>query len=321
MSFLSFRGRSLASTGAMALLALLGACSDLSQPVQPELADHTGDSLPPLQAMIFVADADGSNARPLVQGEWPAWSPDGSSIAFHRPVPGVVGEPSERGRGGLYVIDAEGASPEALPVEGIEPAWSPDGTRITFTNPEGIAVMNSDGSDVTTILSHGFREDTYKPWDMGVGMPAWSPSGDEIAVIHRGDGDLMPSQIFLLALDGSEPRRLTSTQGFQYAESNPAWSPDGSQIVLWSFGFGISTILASGEMHRSMYHAFPAVAWGAKPAWMPDGSSVAFNRGCRGGLSTECEVWATPGRVFLENARDAVWSPDGERVAFVRVVH
>jgi Tol biopolymer transport system component len=35
--------------------------------------------------VIWLVDADGSNPRPLVQGEWPAWSPAGELIAFSRP--------------------------------------------------------------------------------------------------------------------------------------------------------------------------------------------------------------------------------------------
>ena len=56
---------------------------------------------------VFVADRDGSNPRNLTNNPffdgWPAWSPDGSKIAFAS---------NRRGHGyQIFVMDADGADP------------------------------------------------------------------------------------------------------------------------------------------------------------------------------------------------------------------
>jgi TolB protein len=75
---------------------------------------------------IFVADADGKNAKQLTQlggqNTYAAWSPDGKKIAFHHSVDGQPGS--------LYVMDADGGNRKELlkdeaPIEGGRPVWRP----------------------------------------------------------------------------------------------------------------------------------------------------------------------------------------------------
>jgi TolB protein len=90
---------------------------------------------------VFVADSDGSNQRNLTRDPafdgWPAWSPDGTQIAFAS---------NRNSRYQVFVMNADGDNVQLLAnTEGraTTPKWSPDGVRIYFTNCNAVAFGNS----------------------------------------------------------------------------------------------------------------------------------------------------------------------------------
>jgi Tol biopolymer transport system component len=145
-------------------------------------------------AEIYVINADGSGLQNLTNDPgmdyWPAWSPDGTRIAFSS-------------SGHLYVMNAGGserrevrpADPTTLSLE--EPAWSPDGMKLaasrvfrhyscgrdcTLQFASGLFVMNVHGGDVVSVIrvQTGYRRPVYYHY-----QPAWSPNG-EIAYAWGG---------------------------------------------------------------------------------------------------------------------------------------
>ncbi|TME07386.1 MAG: hypothetical protein E6I71_01005 [Chloroflexi bacterium] len=162
---------------------------------------------------IAVMNADGSGSVVVTAGygrgeidsdREPAWSPDGTRIAFRR-------------SGEIFVMSADGAGVTNLTNNNsaydASPAWSPDGTKIAFrSNRTGVFdlyVMNADGTGVTALTADSATE----------GRPAWSPDGTKIAFASDRDGNY---EIYAMNADGSGVVRLTNNPAF---DGMPAWTP------------------------------------------------------------------------------------------------
>lgn len=175
---------------------------------------------------IYVIRADGTNPVNLTpgaaRGAEPAWSPDGSQIAFTGEVDGVWE---------VFVMQADGSNPvrltdlrAAMPNSrywptAYEPAWSPDGTRIAFSATgeqadNTIWLMNADGSDLTQLTDD---LPAYQAW-----RPSWSPDGSRIAYWAYRPDDGLCYQIYAMEADGSNPTNITNHDS---CNENPAWSP------------------------------------------------------------------------------------------------
>jgi len=224
---------------------------------------------------IYEMNADGGAQRRLTDSEMdtstpgglffqvePAWSPDGTRIAF-----------SSR-RGGsfdIYVMNADGTGTEQLTStkeDDSHPTWSPDGEQIAFARdaPGDIFVMSSDGPGALRISDPLAQE----------AEPAWSLDGDWIAYIRRTPGTPV-REVWLVRPDGSERHALTSEGAKAYT---PAWSPDSARIVFSSDQngevFELYTVGIDGKGRRSVT---PTAGDLFEPAWSPDGSKIAFSEG------------------------------------------
>ena len=194
---------------------------------------------------VYQVDATGRGLRRLAVGTAPAWSPDGTRIAFVRgknvfaikpdggdatrltaiaraTVGALSWSPDSTriavSRGGdIYAVRADGAGETRLttsPRPEAQPAWSADGARIAYVDGSMIAVVNADGTGVTRLTRASDRS------------PAWSPDSKRIAFVRMDTGQ---GALWLMNADGRGQRRLIP--GDRYADS-PQWAPGGTTILI-----------------------------------------------------------------------------------------
>jgi TolB protein len=110
----------------------------------------------------MVINADGTGLTSLgVPGWEPAWSPDGTHIAYET-LAGVV--PTA-----IFVMDANGANARRLTPDGGDqwPRWSPDGQHLVFQRAvTGILQLYKIGADGTgeTKLSAALQGEYGASW-------------------------------------------------------------------------------------------------------------------------------------------------------------
>jgi len=231
----------------------------------------------PFATLVLIVRPDGSGRTALSVGNLsaaaPAWSPDGTSMAFQGR--------SRRSGTGIYTTGVAGAEPPrrlSRPKWDTAPDWSPDGEQIAFTRGRSVRseiwVMNADGSHPVR-LTHNRAVDQE---------PDWSPDGKRIAFTSGRDGNF---EIYVMNADGSHPVRLTHTRPHT-PDVTPAWSPDGRRIA-WSSDVSgdpeIWVMDADGSGRAQLTHS-PGLDAG--PTWSPDGAWLAF-ASARGG---DTQIWA-----------------------------
>jgi TolB protein len=214
---------------------------------------------------IFGADAQGGHVSRLTKEKGdpstatglffqiePAWSPDGSQIAFASKRDGATH---------IFVMQADGSGTRRLtrgPKEDGRPAWSPDGTSIVFAREGALFAVPAGGGKARRV-GQGLGS---------AGNPAWSPDGKLIAYDYRTPGFSI-RELWLMNADGSGIHRLTK---LRYVSALPAWSPDGKRIAFQSNAGGthyeLYTIGRDGKGLRRETHSNIDTI---NPAWSPDG--------------------------------------------------
>jgi TolB protein len=144
--------------------------------------------------------------------------------------------------------------------------------------------------------------------------PSFSPDGTRVAFAAGAAGN---TDIYVAALAGGEPQRLTSSRAI---ETQPAWSPSGRQIVFTSTAAGSPQLYVMDAEGTNMRRLTLSDKFADEASWAPDGVRLAYttwveNRFQIATLDLRTgarEVIAGPGSNESPN-----WSPDGTMLAFV----
>ncbi len=226
---------------------------------------------------LYTVNVNGTGQQnltrdPGLDDTMPAWSPDGSQIAFASNqtgdydifVWGVSGAQDQADVAGSTEEVSERVNLTNNPAKDMHPAWSPDGSQLAFESDRSgqwqVWVMGSDGSNL--------RQLTTGPADSG--NPAWSPDGSQIAFASNRTGNF---DLYLVNVSGGEPDNLTRTPANEFY---PAWSPQGDQLAFRSDQDDNRQIYVIDAKGGSMRRLLYTTADDDQPVWSPDGRRIAF---------------------------------------------
>jgi hypothetical protein len=148
----------------------------------------------------------------------PAWSPDGTQLAYASGRPGELDIYLQPAGKPTAAVDITPNSPG----DDVEPAWSPDGSTIAFASKRAgsfdLYAADAKGESLRRLTSDPGRE----RW------PDWAPDGSAIVYSANAAGN---DQLFELPAAGGAPVRVTTSDG---NDQHPVWSPDGKWIAFSS---------------------------------------------------------------------------------------
>jgi hypothetical protein len=202
---------------------------------------------------------NGSHRRvltpPSLVAGGPAWSPDGSRIAF-----------AASDRGGdphltrLYVMEADGSGLRVVLGGGyIEPAWSHDGRSLFFVEQglgHSLFEVDLEAGPIINVADLG----------CGVSHPAISRSGRIAVALSCANSPPMIETM------GPSAAGRASVPGTAGATSGPGWSPDGSTLVFAKDRSSIEFVASDGTHVRTIHTGLDAKG----VSYAPDGTKVLF---------------------------------------------
>lgn len=249
---------------------------------------------------LIVADADGENARTIVQSREPimspAWSPDGQKLAYVS----FEGQMSQVWVQTLRTGERERISARA----GINgaPAFSPDGRRLALTLSQRDGNVDVYVMDLTTRDTLRITDDPAIDTE-----PSWAPDGRSLYFTSDRAG--RPQVYRIVLASGERPKRLTFEGPYN---ARPRVAPDGAQLAVVTLDQGAYR-LAAVDTATGRSRVLTTGRLDEGPTFAPNGQTILYatRAGGRGVLATVAVDGSVTSRITSEagDVREPAWSP------------
>ena len=192
---------------------------------------NRGTSATDAATALWIADADGSNARELFAAGtdvgWLEWSPAGDQILI---------TPLVDGKGTIVLVNLADGTRTTVPtdLDVADASWRPNHDQFVVTAKTGdnrtFWLVNADGS--------GKRPIPASPY--AINEPALSPDGTKLAYA-TWEPDGVEGRIRMVDIDTGGDHTLTPNVFDGSNWQTPWFSPDGTHLLLYRFAKGGTT--------------------------------------------------------------------------------